>query len=133
MKYVRLNSYLVWLLITVHAVAMYGCSSTSRFTLPGNVIPVGSSIKITTVILRSGETIEFDSDGGSYEEKTKDGKLFRAIVGSSHGKVVEIDSEKVSQIKFEQEASSWKYTFFAGILVGAGGLYLFAIAAFGGR
>ncbi|OGU43101.1 MAG: hypothetical protein A2000_07630 [Ignavibacteria bacterium GWB2_36_8] len=137
MKHQGFIQSLVWLLITVHVVTIYGCSVTNRVTLPGNEIPVGSNFKIATVVLKNGEIIEFDSKGGRYIEKTTDGKSNRVIVGMTGGKNVEIDPEKVLEVRFEQEGSSSGGSFIAGFLigipVGAGVFYLILVAAYSGH
>jgi len=127
---------LVWLVIAVHLVAVCGCSVTNRISFPANAIPVGSNFKITSVILKDGQIIEFDSDGGQYLDKTSDGKSYRAIVGTSLHKDVEIDPAKVLEVKFEQEESSGTGNFFVGMLVGvpigAGLVVLIAALSLGG-
>lgn len=133
MKHQRPRQVLVWLLITIHLVTIYGCSVTNRVTLPANEIPVGSNFKIATVILKDGEIIEFDRNGGRYVEKTNDGKAFRVIVGTANSKDVEIDSEKVLEVKFEQTESSGGGSFIVGFLLGlpagAGILLLILVSA----
>jgi hypothetical protein len=134
MKHQRSNKPLVWLLITLHVVMIYGCSVTNRITLPGNEIPVGSNFTIAKVILKDGEIIEFDGNGGMYVEKVKDGKSYRAIVGAAYSKNVEIDPDKVLEVRFEQHESRGAGTFLVGFLVGlpagALGLYLIVAAAY---
>lgn len=137
MKHQGFRQPLVWLLITVHVVTICGCTVTNRLTLPGNEIPVGSNFKIATVILKDGEIIEFDSNGGRYVEKSSDGKSYRVIVGTTHSKNVEIDPEKILDVKFEQKESSGTGSFIAGFLlgmpVGAGVFYLILVAALSGH
>ncbi len=105
MKHEGFSQLLVWLLITVHVVTIYGCNTTNRVTLPSNEIPVGYNFKITKVILKTGEIIEFDSNGGLYAEKSKDGKSYRVIVGTSGNKNVEIDPDEVLDITFGEQIS----------------------------
>jgi hypothetical protein len=137
MKHRGFRQHLVWLLITVHLVTIYGCTVTNRVTLSGNEMPVGSSLKIATIILKDGEIIEFEGGGGLCVEKTKDGKPYRAIVGMTHSKNVEIDPEKVLEVKVEQKESSGLGSFVAGFLiglpVGAGILVLIVYSLYSGR
>ncbi|MEX2116460.1 MAG: hypothetical protein WEB37_06210 [Bacteroidota bacterium] len=137
MKHQGFRQAVAWLLVTVHVVMIYGCSVTNRITLPGNEIPAGSNFKIATVILKGGETIKFDVNGGRYVERTSDGKSYRVIVGMTDGKNIEIDPEKVFEVRFEQEESSGGGSFIAGFLigmpVGAGVFYLILVAAFSGH
>ncbi|MGA3246156.1 MAG: hypothetical protein ABSE41_16180 [Bacteroidota bacterium] len=137
MKHRGFRQHLVWLLITVHLVTIYGCTVTNHVTLSGNEMPVGSNLKIATVILKDGDIIEFDSGGGLCVEKTKDGKPYRVIVGMTHSKNIEIDPEKVLEVKVDQKESSGLGSFVAGFLiglpVGAGILVLVVIALNSGR
>ena len=137
MKHQRFRQLLVGVLITVQLVMIYGCSTTNRITLPGNEIPVGSNFKISTVILKNGEIIEFNREGGRYVDKTIDGKSYRVIVGTAHSKDVEIDPEKVLEVKFEQEGLSSTGSFIVGFLfgmpVGAGVLILIVLASYSGH
>jgi hypothetical protein len=137
MKHQRFRQPLVWLLITVHVATIYGCSTTNRVTLPGNEIPVGSNFKIATVILKDGEIIEFDSKGGRYVERTAEGKSNRVIIGVRDSKNVEIDPEKVLEVKFEQKESSGTGSFIAGFLIGiaasAGIIVLIVALSYSGR
>ena len=118
MRHNKLTHSLVWLLITVHLVTICGCTTTNRLTLPGNETPVGSNYKITTVILKDGEVIEFDRDGGLYVEKIKGGTSYRAIVGTTSNKKIEIDPENTLEVKFEQQESNGSGSFFLGLLLG---------------
>jgi hypothetical protein len=133
MKHQGFRQHLVWLLISVHLVTVIGCSVTNHVTLPGNEIPVGSNFKIVTLILKDGGIIRFDGNGGRYVEKTSDGKLSRVIVGVTDGKNVEIDPERVLEVKFEQTESSGGGSFIVGFLlglpVGAGILLLILVSA----
>ena len=137
MKHRGFRQHLVWMLITVHLVTTYGCTATNHVTLSGNEMPVGSTLKIASVILKDGEIIEFDSDGGMCVEKTKDGKRYRAFVGMTHSGNVEIDPEKVLEVKVDQKESSGLGSFVAGALigmpVGAGILFLIVALSWGGR
>jgi len=124
---------LAWLLITVYAVTIGGCSTTNLVTLPVNEPPVGSNFTIATVTLKDGEIIEFDGDGGWYLEKTKEGKSYRVIVGTTQNKNVEIDPEKIREVTFEQEEpnvrASFGLGFLIGLPVGAGLILLIAVSA----
>jgi hypothetical protein len=137
MKHRGFRQHLVWMLITVHLVTIYGCTATNHVTLSGSEMPVGSSLKIATVILKDGEIIEFDSGGGLCVERTRDGKPYRVIVGMTHSRNVEIDPEKVLEVKVDQKESSGLGSFIAGFLigmpVGVGILVLVVIALNSGR
>jgi len=137
MKHRGFRQPLVWLLVTIQLVTIFGCAVTNRVTLPANEVPVGSNFKIVTVILKDGEIIEFDSNGGRYVERARDGKAYRVIVGTAHGKTVEIDSENVLDVKFEQRESGGGGSFLAGFLiglpVGAVVFYLILVAAYSGH
>ena len=89
------------------------------------------------VVLKSGEVIQFDSDGGMYVEKQIDGKSTRVMVGNADGKRLEIDPVNVLEAKFEQKGSggggSFVVGFLVGIPVGVGLLYLIAALAYSGR
>jgi hypothetical protein len=125
---------LVCLIIAVHLVTICGCTVTNRVTIPGNEIPVRSNFKIATVILKDGEIIEFDTNGGLYVEKTRDGKSYRVIAGTTEGKNVEIDPEKVLEVKLEHRESNGTGSFFLGLVlglpVGAGIVVLIAAMSF---
>jgi hypothetical protein len=118
MQHQRVTQSVVWLLIAVHLVAVYGCSTTTHLTLRGNEVPVGTNFVIAAVILKDGEIIEFDGNRGMYVDKVKDGKSYRAIVGSKNSKDIEIDPEKVLEVRFEQSKSNSTGTFFAGFFFG---------------
>ena len=137
MKHQGFRQPLVLLLITVHLVMIFGCTATNRLTLPANEIPVGANFKIAAVILKDGQIITFDRDGGLYIEKMIEGKWYRAIIGMTVNKSVEVDPEKVLEVKFEQTESSGADSFIVGFLiglpVGALGLFLALLAAYGGH
>ncbi len=135
MKHQGFRLLLIWLLIAVHAITIYGCTGTNRVTLPPNEIPVGSNFRIATVILKDGEIIRFDHNGGRYVERISDGTSHRVIVGMADGKNTEIDPEKVLEVKFEEAESASNFTtgFLLGIPVGAGLFYLILAAAFSGH
>ncbi|MBI5473415.1 MAG: hypothetical protein HY961_13805 [Ignavibacteriae bacterium] len=126
MKHQSCKRPLVWLLIAANAIAIYGCATTNRVTLPANEIPVGSSFKIVSVILTDGQLVTFDRNGGRYVERTIDGAPRRVIVGEANSKDVEIDPEKVLEVRFEHEESGGSFAagFLLGIPVGASLLYL---------
>ncbi|MEK9138011.1 MAG: hypothetical protein AAB393_12870 [Bacteroidota bacterium] len=128
---------LVWLLITAHLITISACTTTERLTLPGNEIPLGSDYRIASVILKDGEVVQFDSKGGRYVEKAREGKSYRAIVGTAQGRDVEIDPDKVLEVRFEQKESRGGGSFIVGFLlglpVGALGLYLVLLAAYSGH
>ena len=131
MKHQRFRQVLIFTLIALQLVMVYGCSTTSRTTLPGNEIPVGSNFKIVSVILKDGKIIEFDDKGGRYVDKTTNEKSHRVIVGMMDGKHVEIDPDKILEVKIEQEGTSGTGSFIAGFLVGLpfGALALYIIVA----
>lgn len=136
MKHQGFRQPLVWLLIIVHAVTLYGCSTTNRLTLPGNEIPVGSNFRIATVILKDGQIVEFDGNGGRYVEKAGDGNSHRVIVGMRDSRNVEIDPDKVLEVKFEQKEPSGTGNFIAGFLVGiaaSAGVIVLIFASYSGR
>lgn len=137
MKHQRFRQHLVWLLITAHVVTISGCTVTNHVTLSGNEMPVGSNLKIATVILKNGDIIEFDGGGGLCVGKTKDGNPYRVIAGTTHSKNVEIEVEKVLEVKVEQKESSGAGSFIAGFLiglpVGAGVFFLILVASFNGH
>ena len=118
MKHQVFRQPLVWLFITVHVVTICGCTTTNAITLPGNETPAGSGFIIATVTLKDGEIIEFDNDGGWYTDKTKNGKSYRFIVGTTDGKKVEIDPEGVLEVTFAQEEANGSVSFIAGLLIG---------------
>jgi hypothetical protein len=123
------------LLIAAHIVTIAGCVTTSRVTLPGSEIPVGMNYKITTVIMKDGEVLQFDNEGGMYVER--EGKASRVIVGTTHGQRMEIDPEKVLEVRFEHSESSGGGSFIAGLLLGmplgVGVFYLILAAAYSGH
>jgi len=127
----------IWVLITVQVVTICACSVTKSVTLPGNEIPVGLDYRIVTVKLTDGKIIEFDGIGGTYVEKTKDGKAGRVIVGTSDGSKIEIESEKVTEVTFEHTRSSGTGSFFAGfglgLPVGAALFYLIIVTLYAGH
>jgi hypothetical protein len=94
-------------------------------------------LKIATVILKNGEIIEFDDRGGLCVEKTRDGKTYRAIVGTTRREIIEIDPEKVLEVRVEQKESSGLGSFMGGFLigmpVGAGILILIVALSYNGR
>jgi hypothetical protein len=118
MKHHGFQKSLVWLLLTAHLVMISGCSVTKRITLPGNEIPVGQLYDIAKVILKDGEVVEFDGNRGRYVEKIRDGQSHRVIVGMTHGQNVEIDPEKVLEVKIEQREPSTAGAFLGGLLLG---------------
>jgi hypothetical protein len=135
MSHHECRQVLVGLLIVAHVVMIAGCVTTSRVTLPGSQIPVGMNYKITTVIMKDGEIHQFDNDGGMYVER--EGKASRVIVGTTHGQRMEIDPEKVLEVRFEHSESSGGGSFIAGLLlgmpVGVGVFYLILAAAYSGH
>lgn len=118
MQHQRYAQSIVWLLIAVHLVTVYGCSTTNYLTLPGNEFPVGADFTIAAAILKDGEIVTFDGNRGMYVDKVKDGTSYRVIVGTANGKVVEIEPEKVLEVRFEQNKPNTTGTFFAGFLLG---------------
>lgn len=134
MKQQGFRQALVWLLIITHFVIICGCSVTNRVTIPGNQIPLGSNFKITKAILKDGGIIEFDSNGGLYVDKIRDGKSYRAIIGTTESRNVEIDAEKVLEVKLDQKESNATGSFIVGLLaglpIGAGIVVLIAAMSF---
>jgi hypothetical protein len=118
MKNQRRKQVFATLLIPIHVFTICGCSVTDSVTLPGNQIPVGSNFTIASAILKDGHVIEFESNSGMYVEKEKDGKSYRAIVGTTAGKSVEVEPEKVLEVRFERTRSSGAGSFALGVLVG---------------
>jgi len=137
MKHQALKHLFVWLLIAVHVVMISGCAVTNVVTLNGNGIPVDPDFKITTVILKDGEIVEFDFNGGRYVDITSDGASNSVIVGMVDDKNIEIAPEKVLEVTIEKTESSGSGNFIAGLLigvpVGAAILYLIAVLSFSGH
>jgi hypothetical protein len=106
------------LLIAIHVITICGCSVTDSITLPGNQIPAGSNFTIASAILKDGHVIEFENNSGMYVEKNRDGKSYRVIVGTTAGKSVEVEPEKVLEVRFEHTRSSGAGSFALGVLVG---------------
>lgn len=136
MNFQGFGKSLVWLLIAAHLVTMYSCTTTHHVTVSGNEVPVGSNVKIAKVVMKSGESIEFDGRGGRYAEKHSDGTSHRVIVGPVQGKEVEIDIENAHAVNVEQTESSGAGNFALGLItglpIGAGLLYLIAVMASSG-
>jgi hypothetical protein len=98
---------LIWILILSHLVFINGCTSTQRTSLSEDQIPADENVKILRVILKTGEIIEFNSDGGKYIEKPLPDKLYRAIVGVTvESKVVEISLENAVDIQVEIKSAN---------------------------
>jgi hypothetical protein len=131
MQHQRVTQSVVWLLIAVHLVTVYGCSTTNYLTLRGNEVPVGTNFVIAAVILKDGELITFEGTRGMYVEKIRDGKSYRVIVGTKNSQEVEIDPEKVLEVRFQQSESNSTGNFFAGLFLGmpVGVLVLYLIVA----
>jgi hypothetical protein len=109
---------LIWLIITVYLMSVCGCSVTNHLTLHGNEIPLGSNFKIRTVILKDGQIIDFDKEGGMYVNKMRDGQSYHAIVGTSLRNEIEVDPENVLEMKIDQQGSGGAGSFFMGMFVG---------------
>ena len=110
----------IWFLIVSHLVFAVGCKTTQTASVSGDQIPAGGNIKILRVILKSGETIVFNKDGGKYFEKPMTDKPYRAIIGvTGDGKAVEINPEKILDIFFETESTNVTVSIFLGIISGA--------------
>jgi hypothetical protein len=131
MQHQRVSHSVVWLLIAVHLLTVYGCSTTNYLTLRGNEVPVGTNFVIAAVILKDGELITFEGNRGMYVEKVRDGKAYRVIVGTKNDRDVEIDPEKVLEVRFVQNVSNTTGSFFAGFFLGmpVGVLVLYLIVA----
>ena len=137
MKHHGFRHFVVWLLLAALLLLACGCTSTNRVTVPPNEAPVGSNFKIASVILKDGAIVRFDNSGGVYVERTIDGKSSLFIVGSSSGKIVEIDPAKALEVNLEQTTTNGTGSFFTGLLlgmpIGVGILVLIASIAYGGH
>jgi hypothetical protein len=137
MRHQPLRHCIVWLITTTQLAAISGCATTKRVTLPGNEVPVGTDFRIATVVLKDGDVVTFDGNGGRYIERTVEGKPRRMIVGTVDGRSAEVDPEKALEVRFEQEGSvggaGFAVGFLLGIPVGAGLLFLILLGAYSGH
>jgi hypothetical protein len=79
--------------------------TTRQASVQGEQIPTSGKTKICRVILKTGEIVVFDADGGRLIEKATVEKAYRAIVGvSMDGKVVEIDPNLAIDVQIETKS-----------------------------
>ena len=121
----RCRQSVIWLLIVSHLLFAVGCTTTHQLSIVEDQIPQNENAKILRVILKSGETVRFNIEGGRYIEKPMADKLYRAIVGVTvEGKVVEIVPEKAVDIQIETKSFNVVGTLLLG-------LFVISAAAFG--
>jgi hypothetical protein len=95
----------IWLLIMSHLMLINGCMTTRQASVQEDQIPESGTAKIRRVILKTGEIVVFDADGGRLIEKTTVEKAYRAIVGVSvEGKVIEIDPILAIDVQIETKS-----------------------------
>lgn len=97
-----LQELLVWFLIVCHLVLVTGCTATRQVSVEGSQIPSLGNAKILRLILKNGEIVQFNKDGGRYVEGSTRDKSYRAIVGLNlESKAVEVDPNLAVDVQIE--------------------------------
>jgi hypothetical protein len=103
-----------------------------RVSITEDQIPQHANAKILRVILKNGDIIQFNKDGGRYIEKPLADRLYKAIVGvTMEAKVVEISPDKVLDIRIETKSENVLGTLFLVLSAAAGTVFAIIIIALG--